>query len=504
MPSTSWVVAAGPSSSIALRDERLEALAIHHPVDESELLGDDGVEDDPAGGGLDQLGVHRARTVVGGGVPDLQLHLDRRLDMHVAELRDHDGLVGAGKGLARALLGGLLDGEVVAAQHHVMGRRHDRRSVRRRQQVLGREHQLLGFPLRSGRERHVDRHLVAVEVGVEGEADEGMDLDRRSLHQHRHEGLDPEPVQRRGAVQQHRVVLDHLFEHVPDLGAHALNDPLGALDVVREALLHQLAHDERLEQLERHLLGEAALVQLQLRSDHDHRAARVVDPLAEQVLAEPSLLALEHVRQALEPMVAGAGDGAAAAAVVDQRVAGLLQHPLLVPDDDLGRLQVEEAAEAVVAVDDTPIQVVQVAGGKAATVELHHRAQVGRDDRQRREDHPFRAGAALAEGLDQAQALDRLLATLAGGLPHLHVQPLGQVIHVELLDDLLDRLGAHAGLEHAAVLLGQGAELGFGEGLHDLDVGDLGTRRARREARVIGLAGDLRTLGGERVIDASA
>jgi hypothetical protein len=35
-------------------------------------------------------------------------------------------------------------------------------------------------------------------------------------------------------------------------------------------------------------------------------------------------------------------DRAAAAAVVEQRVDGLLQHPLLVADDDLGRLELEQ------------------------------------------------------------------------------------------------------------------------------------------------------------------
>jgi hypothetical protein len=39
------------------------------------------------------------------------------------------------------------------------------------------------------------------------------------------------------------------------------------------AALDQLAHDERLEQLERHPLRQAALVQLQVRPDHDDRAA---------------------------------------------------------------------------------------------------------------------------------------------------------------------------------------------------------------------------------------
>ena len=116
-----------------------------------------------------------------------------------------------------------------------------------------------------------------------------------ALDQHRHERLDAEAVQRRGAVQQHRVVLDDLLQHVPHLGTHPLHDPLGALDVVGEALLDQLPHDERLEQLQRHPLRQAALVQLQLRADHDDRAAGVVDALAEQVLAEAALLALEHV-----------------------------------------------------------------------------------------------------------------------------------------------------------------------------------------------------------------
>src|SRR5690606_34847468 len=96
------------------------------------------------------------------------------------------------------------------------------------------------------------------------------------------------------------------------------------LDVVGEALLDELTHDERLEQLERHLLGQAALVQLQLRTDDDDRATGVVDALPEQVLAEPALLALEHVGEGLQAVVPGARDRPAATAVVDQRVARLL------------------------------------------------------------------------------------------------------------------------------------------------------------------------------------
>src|SRR5205823_4844565 len=80
--------------------------------------------------------------------------------------------------------------------------------------------------------------------------------------QYRHERLDAQAVQRRGAVEQHRVVADDLVEDVPDLGPAALHHALGRLDVGGVALVHELAHDERLEQLERHLLGQAALVEL--------------------------------------------------------------------------------------------------------------------------------------------------------------------------------------------------------------------------------------------------
>ena len=73
---------------------------------------------------------------------------------------------------------------------------------------------------------------------------------------------------------------------------------LARLDVLRVAQVDQALHHERLEQLQRHPLGQAALVQLELRADDDDRTAGVVDALAEQVLAEPALLALEHVATA--------------------------------------------------------------------------------------------------------------------------------------------------------------------------------------------------------------
>ena len=313
------------------------------------------------------------------------------------------------------------------------------------------EHQDAGLGLRLDRQRQVDGHLVAVEVRVERGADERVQLDGLALDELRLEGLDAETVQRGRAVQQNGALADDLLEHVPDLRTRTLDHALGALDVLRVAQVDQALDHERLEQLERHLLGQTALVQLELRSDDDDRTARVVDALAEQVLAEPALLALEHVAQRLQRAVAGTRDGAAAAAVVEQGVDGLLQHPLLVVDDDLGSPEVEQTTQTVVAVDHAAVQVVQVGGREAATVELDHRAKLRRDHRHDVEHHRGRRVAGLQEGVDDAQTLDRtdLLLALAGG--DLLVEQLALGGQVEGLEALLDALGTHVGLEVQAV-----------------------------------------------------
>jgi hypothetical protein len=267
----------------------------------------------------------------------------------------------------------------------------------------------------------------------------------------------PRPVQGRRAVQQHRVLADDLLEHIPHLRTRALHHALGALDVLRQRLVDQPLHHEGLEQLERHLLGQPALVQPELRPDHDDRTARVVDALAEQVLAEPALLALQHVADGLQRTIPRPGHRTPAAAVVEQRVDGLLQHPLLVVDDDLGRLQVEQPLQPVVPVDHAPVQVVQVRRREPATVELHHRAQVRRDHRHGVEHHAGRQRTALGEVGHDLQPLDRLelLGALAGLDDLLEVVGLGHRVH--LGEQALDRLGAHAAVEVVGEALTQAA-----------------------------------------------
>src|SRR5260370_11282614 len=109
-------------------------------------------------------------------------------------------------------------------------------------------------------------------------------------------------------------------------------------------------------------------MQLQLRSDDDDRTARVVHALAEQVLTEPALLALEHVGQGLERTLAATADGLAATAVVEQRVDRFLEHALFVAENHFRRAMRDQLLEAVVAIDDATIEIVEGVCSKPSSV----------------------------------------------------------------------------------------------------------------------------------------
>src|SRR3990170_398552 len=300
----------------------------------------------------------------------------------------------------------------------------------------------------------MDGHLVAVEVRIERGADERMEPDGLALDENRIKGLDAEPMERRRAVQEHRVLLDDLFEHVPHLGLFPLDHLLGALDGRREPFFFEFIEDERLEQLKRHLLREAALVKHEVRTDDDHGPAGVIHAFAEQVLTEPALLALEHVGQGFQRPLVRPAEHPSPPPVVEQRVNGLLQHPLLVTDDDGRGLELFKPAEPVVPVDHPPVEVVQVRRGEAPSLERHKRPQFRRDHRDHVEDHPVGQVARLAERLHDLETLRKLLLRGHGrGGIDLYPYLFGFGFKIYGPEHLPDRLGAHACLERARAVL---------------------------------------------------
>ena len=96
-----------------------------------------------------------------------------------------------------------------------------------------------------------------------------MQLDGLALDELGLEGLNAQPVEGGGAVEQHGVLADDLSQDVPDLGVGTLDHTLGGLDVLGLLELDEPLHDEGLEQLQGHLAGQAALVQLELGTHDD-------------------------------------------------------------------------------------------------------------------------------------------------------------------------------------------------------------------------------------------
>ena len=122
-----------------------------------------------------------------------------------------------------------------------------------------------------------------------------------------------------------------------------------------------------------------------------------------------------------------AGDGLAAAAVVEQGVDRLLQHPLLVADDDLRSVELLEPLEPVVPVDHAAVEIVEIGGREAATVERNERTEIRRDHRDHLQHHPLGLVARLTERVDDLEALGQLLALgLAGRFLHLAAQLLAR------------------------------------------------------------------------------
>ena len=163
-----------------------------------------------------------------------------------------------------------------------------------------------------------------------------------TLYQDRLESLNTQTVQCRSTVQHNRMLFDDVLQDIPYLRLKALYHLLGIFDIVSSTVGNQLFHYEGLEQLDGHLFGQTALINLQLRSYDDNGTSGIVYTFTQQVLTETSLFTFQHIGKRFQRTVTRSCYRTAAAAVVDQGVYSLLEHTLLVADDDFRSVQLQQ------------------------------------------------------------------------------------------------------------------------------------------------------------------
>src|SRR5215472_797472 len=145
-------------TQVRVIDKLLDALLFEKPVDVREFLGQVRIEDDAADGGLDKLAFHFHRlgvrhvlvVVRGGEVDDFtavtQANRSEQLDFTAFEREDD--VIRRTEDAPFALGAGLVLGQVVDAQHHVLRRHGERQAVRGRKNIARAEHQHGRFDLR--------------------------------------------------------------------------------------------------------------------------------------------------------------------------------------------------------------------------------------------------------------------------------------------------------------------------------------------------------------------
>ncbi len=170
------------------------------------------------------------------------------------------------------------------------------------------------------------------------------------------------------------MLANRFFQNGPNSRAVLLQLLLGHLDCVNFLIVNQLVENKRFEQLSRHHLGQATLVQLQGRPYDNYGSARVVNTLTKQVLAETALLALEHVTQGFQWTLVGTNHRTPSTTIVKERVDRFLKHPLLIFDDNARCTQFDQTLQAIISMNHSTIQIVEVACRKTPTFQWHQRS----------------------------------------------------------------------------------------------------------------------------------
>ena len=170
-----------------------------------------------------------------------------RVQTNDAFVIGHHRLFHAGKSFSLAGFSIFFQCQIIRTKHHILRWNRYRATVGRFQQVVGGQHQKAGFRLCFCRQRHVNRHLIAVEVGVVSSTYQRMQLKSTAFYQNWLKRLNAQSMQRRRTVQQNRMVFDYNIQRIPNLGAGTFHHFSGVFDIRRRSGIYQALHNERLE-----------------------------------------------------------------------------------------------------------------------------------------------------------------------------------------------------------------------------------------------------------------
>ncbi len=256
-------------------------------------------------------------------------------------------------------------------------------------------------------------------------------------------------MQGRSPVQKHGVLDDDFFQLGHRHRVAGFDHFLCSLDAdliddfrIVGIFFDQRVDDERLEENQSHFPGNPALVHLQFRADDDDAPTGIVDAFPKQILAESSLLSAQQIRKRLQGPVPLHDNLPVLLAVVNQSINRFLQHPFLVFGDEAGRALFVLLLQAVVPVQNSSVEIVQIGGREASAVELNHGTQIRRQHGDDIHDHPFGLVSGFREGLDDLQALDDFFPSRLRCLKQFRPEFLAGFLQIQFLQEFLNRFGS--------------------------------------------------------------
>ena len=232
--------------------------------------------------GITNGGGYEGYTFVAGLVKNFaigNINLNQGLQRYCMVEVSQLSFIHAAKAFAFTQSAFLYYGQIICTQNHILGRYSNGFAVLRRQDVVYGHHQHTCFSLCLYRKRQMDSHLVTVEVGVIGSTYQGMQLNSTAFRKDGLKCLNTQSMQSRGTVQKYGMLLNNILQNIPNLGFSTFNLTLCALNIGSNAAGNQALHNEGLEQLQSHFLGQAALMHFQLGAYYDYGTTGVVNTL---------------------------------------------------------------------------------------------------------------------------------------------------------------------------------------------------------------------------------